>query len=158
MGSVLLHPAMSNHPAIRKINNRAVTAWVSSLLWCSRNGRVDHFPQNIVREFATPAAEKALGDAWLWVEWGDTYVLPERTPGSGLQLWKFGPSETARPHIPESLRRAVYERDGYACLHCGAADRLSLDHIHPFSRGGADTLDNLQTLCRPCNSRKGARV
>lgn len=63
-----------------------------------------------------------------------------------------------RKAIPSALRRAVYERDGYACLHCGATDRLSLDHIHPWSRGGEDTLENLQTLCRPCNSRKGARV
>ena len=32
------------------------------------------------------------------------------------------------------------------------------DAIHPYSLGGEDTFDNLQTLCRPCNSRKGARV
>lgn len=37
-------------------------------------------------------------------------------------------------------------------------EHLSLDHIHPYSLGGEDTLGNLQTLCRPCNSRKGARV
>lgn len=64
----------------------------------------------------------------------------------------------SRRHIPDSIRFAVYERDGHACLHCGARDRLGLDHIHPYSLGGEDTLDNLQTLCRPCNSRKGARV
>lgn len=64
----------------------------------------------------------------------------------------------ARRHIPDALRSAVYERDGYVCLHCGTGEALSLDHIHPWSLGGSDTLDNLQTLCRPCNSRKGARV
>lgn len=63
-----------------------------------------------------------------------------------------------RRHIPDALRRAVYERDGFACLHCGVSEGLSLDHIHPYSMGGEDTFDNLQTLCRPCNSRKGARV
>lgn len=64
----------------------------------------------------------------------------------------------ARRHIPHSLRLEVYQRDGFICLHCGSVDDLSLDHIHPYSLGGLDTLDNLQTLCRPCNSRKGARV
>lgn len=64
----------------------------------------------------------------------------------------------ARRHIPDSIRFAVYLRDGYRCLHCETTEALSLDHIHPYSLGGADTIDNLQTLCRPCNSRKGARV
>lgn len=63
-----------------------------------------------------------------------------------------------RRHISDELRLAVYERDGYNCLHCGTNENLSLDHIHPYSRGGEDTLRNLQTLCRSCNSRKGARV
>lgn len=63
-----------------------------------------------------------------------------------------------RHHIPDSVRRAVYARDGHACLHCGTTERLSLDHIYPYSLGGEDTIENLQTLCRPCNSRKGVRV
>lgn len=71
---------------------------------------------------------------------------------------KHIPDGRVRSKIPDALRAAVYERDGHACLHCGATDRLSLDHIHPWSLGGEDTLENLQTLCRPCNSRKGARV
>lgn len=63
-----------------------------------------------------------------------------------------------RRHIPDAMRYAVYERDGYTCLHCGTPESLSLDHIHPYSMGGEDSFENLQTLCRPCNSRKGARV
>lgn len=71
---------------------------------------------------------------------------------------KHLPDGRVRARIPGALREAVYERDGFACLHCGTTERLSLDHIHPWSLGGEDTLDNLQTLCRPCNSSKGARV
>ena len=28
---------------------------------------------------------------------------------------------------------------------------IEIDHIVPRSRGGANSLDNLQALCRPCN-------
>lgn len=66
--------------------------------------------------------------------------------------------QTLRPPIPIELRRAVYERDGFHCVQCGADRPLSLDHIYPWSLGGEDTFDNLQTLCLPCNSRKGARA
>ncbi|MFG1683557.1 HNH endonuclease [Nonomuraea sp. NPDC049269] len=63
-----------------------------------------------------------------------------------------------RDHIPTAIRRAVYRRDGHQCVRCGVDADLSLDHIVPWSLGGPDTIDNLQTLCRPCNSSKGARV
>lgn len=63
-----------------------------------------------------------------------------------------------RPAIPDAVRQFVYDRDGRRCLHCGTAAALSLDHIHPYSLGGSDHPSNLQTLCRPCNSKKGARV
>lgn len=32
-----------------------------------------------------------------------------------------------RAHIPNQLRHEVYERDGYACLHCGALDHDGSD-------------------------------
>jgi hypothetical protein len=77
----------------------------------------------------------------------------------GRKLWRVGETlRQSRPRIPDTIRLAVYERDGFRCLHCGTTERLSLDHIHPWSLGGTDTIENLQTLCQPCNSRKGATV
>jgi site-specific DNA-methyltransferase (adenine-specific) len=35
---------------------------------------------------------------------------------------------------------------------------LTIDHIHPRSRGGTDDPDNLQLLCGACNSTKGDRT
>jgi len=59
--------------------------------------------------------------------------------------------------IPESLREQVFARDDYRCVECESVKRLCVDHIIPESKGGATTLENLQTLCRPCNTEKGAR-
>jgi 5-methylcytosine-specific restriction endonuclease McrA len=55
------------------------------------------------------------------------------------------------------LRQSIYERDGHTCKHCGATENLSVDHIHPESKGGTLDPENLQTLCMPCNRAKGAR-
>ena len=59
--------------------------------------------------------------------------------------------------IKPSLRRKVFERDGYRCKKCNDHLDLCADHVIPESAGGLAELDNLQTLCRPCNSKKGVR-
>jgi 5-methylcytosine-specific restriction endonuclease McrA len=55
-------------------------------------------------------------------------------------------------------RNLIYKRDGYSCAYCGAKERLTIDHIHPASRGGEDTWENLVTACCKCNSMKGNRT
>ena len=84
--------------------------------------------------------------------------LVRRAPRHWLPEWLLPPTKRHRLKIPAAVRRAVYERNGWACLHCGSGDDLTIDHIVPWSVGGSDEMDNLQTLCRPCNARKGARV
>jgi hypothetical protein len=53
---------------------------------------------------------------------------------------------------------ALIERDGYFCTQCGSQTDLTIDHIVPLSKGGTDTLDNLQFLCRSCNSSKNDQL
>lgn len=54
----------------------------------------------------------------------------------------------------------VKARDGHTCQACGATTDLTVDHIAPHSLTGRDDYADheLVTLCRPCNSRKGART
>ena len=59
--------------------------------------------------------------------------------------------------IPPAIRWEVWERDDFTCQHCGVRRHLTIDHIYPESRGGPIHADNLQTLCKSCNSAKGAR-
>jgi hypothetical protein len=72
-------------------------------------------------------------------------------------ITRINPLSTRKAFIPDRLRWEVWERDNFTCLHCGNRRFLTVDHIIPESRGGTLDLDNLQTLCKPCNSRKGVR-
>jgi 5-methylcytosine-specific restriction endonuclease McrA len=47
------------------------------------------------------------------------------------------------------LRKRVEERDQGICARCGVYDaKWQHDHIQELWEGGADTLENSQTLCR----------
>ena len=54
--------------------------------------------------------------------------------------------------IPNSIRKLVYRRDGYACALCGDPRHLHLHHVMPRSRGGGNSPMNLITLCRYCHA------
>lgn len=52
------------------------------------------------------------------------------------------------------LRRKIFERDGFQCRHCATGHDLTIDHVIPIAADGLTEESNLQTLCRPRNSRK----
>jgi HNH endonuclease len=66
------------------------------------------------------------------------------------------PGERNSRYIPQSVKIAVTQRDGGRCRQCGSAENLHYDHVIPHSRGGANTVSNIQLLCGGCNLRKGA--
>ncbi|WP_413251391.1 HNH endonuclease [Tomitella gaofuii] len=53
-----------------------------------------------------------------------------------------------------ALRATVLKRDGYRCRFCGGGGRLEVDHVVPWSAGGADVISNLRTLCQSCNQTR----
>jgi len=63
-------------------------------------------------------------------------------------------TERASRHIPQDVRHQVWQRDRAKCVECGSDQYLEFDHIIPHSRGGANTLNNVQLLCRRCNGQK----
>ena len=68
-----------------------------------------------------------------------------------------------RTTISLKNRWDVLKINNYKCVKCGASPSsnhdviLEIDHIIPVSRGGNNSIDNLQTLCRDCNQGKKDR-
>lgn len=69
----------------------------------------------------------------------------------------------AKAKISDKVRAQVLARDNHICRACGFggsanfAFALDCDHIIAESRGGKNTVDNLQCLCKACNGAKGDR-
>lgn len=105
-----------------------------------------------------PAAVAALMVTWLVAGRGVALGLLVAVL-AGLWLNRGDTRAERRRRRPWTRveRRIALRRDGYRCRWCGSPDDLELDHIVPFSRGGACDLDNIQILCSDCNKRKGAR-
>tara|TARA_B100001057_G_scaffold330050_1_gene330421 strand:+ start:975 stop:1493 length:519 start_codon:yes stop_codon:yes gene_type:complete len=60
----------------------------------------------------------------------------------------------SRPYLSDKTRWEIFARDNFTCKKCNKREFLEIDHIIPFAKGGKHTLDNFQTLCQKCNSKK----
>lgn len=101
-------------------------------------------------------AEEFRQHVYEMVELAESRIKP---PVEGYPYYGgYGRSLLARKAIPKRVRDAIYDRDGHACVTCGTSEKLSIDHIQPWSRGGSDDPSNLQTMCMPCNLRKRDHV
>ena len=82
------------------------------------------------------------------------YILSDRT-------WRDEKHLSLRA-FTESQKLRAYERQGHKCPLCVANginteyayEDMEGDHIIPWSKGGHTTDDNLQMLCKKCNSAK----
>jgi 5-methylcytosine-specific restriction endonuclease McrA len=57
-------------------------------------------------------------------------------------------------HKPyRQLRGHILDRDGWRCQNCGASTNLQVHHVTWRSKLGADSEENLITLCATCHSQ-----
>jgi HNH endonuclease len=140
---ITVHDGMPEHPKVEGLSDAAFRLLIKSM-FLSRDGYIDvgSLPAKTRGEFWDAGIMSAAGLLYIH---NDLFRGPYRERDN-------------RDHLPTEIRKAVYERDGYRCVTCSADRPLSLDHIYPWSLGGGDELENLQTLCVPCNCRKGARI
>jgi HNH endonuclease len=83
---------------------------------------------------------------------------PAPSPPSVASHVPLPVGERAKRSIPQDVKIAVSARDHGRCRQCGSTQQLHFDHVIPISRGGANTVANIQLLCGACNRAKGARL
>lgn len=72
-----------------------------------------------------------------------------------------------RRYFDDSEKDLIIKRDGQRCAHIDAAtgeqctetayNKLEVDHVIPWSKGGRTNIDNAQLLCKHHNTSKGNR-
>jgi hypothetical protein len=90
-----------------------------------------------------------------------------------LEHDKFAQTDRPRPcrrsddarHVPASVKRAVWQRDGGRCTfvgenghRCESRTRLEFDHVEPVATGGHSTVKGLRLRCRAHNQYAAERA
>lgn len=85
---------------------------------------------------------------------------PEITKATALhwahkrRAWKLNVMAT----LTKKEWEEILAKYGNKCIRCNTTENISMDHIVPLSRGGIHTKENVQPLCRSCNSKKKNRL
>lgn len=169
MGWFKVDDHFTSHPVTAYVGDEALGYWMRLGCWLAQFPDQGDLIPRVIAEGLDRSKRSArrklrtLVEAGLLDPDGDDFRMHATLDicGSGLpdRAWDVERTDRERrAHISRTIRAEVYRRDGHACVECGTDEHLSLDHIFPWSKGGSDEIENLRTLCRSCNSRKGARV
>lgn len=150
-------------------------------LWClaDREGRLEDRPLKIRAEIFPYEMERNV-DVMLSQLQEKEFVIRYEVKGSKyLQVTTF--TKHQQPHykelpsiipapkghrdslyvgggVSESVRQMLFEKAGHRCKKCNIKTNLTIDHIKPRVLGGTHDIENLQVLCRKCNSSKNNRI
>ena len=84
----------------------------------------------------------------------DSYRLP-----SVIQLKRY-----VKPIFTRQVRlnrQNIFLRDDYRCQYCYEifpTKQLTIDHVHPISKGGQHEWGNVAAACSKCNNKKGSKT
>lgn len=172
------HQTLLNHPKTRRaarllgIQRVHLVGHLHALWWWAMDyapsGSLAGFdPADIADAMEWEGDPDALVDALVTCGIGDGAGFLEQDAAGDLTIHDWDAyagdrsrATTARAEwdaIRSRVAPRVMARDGWACRNCGSRTTLEIDHIVPVRRGGGNEMRNLQTLCMPCNRRKGGR-
>jgi 5-methylcytosine-specific restriction endonuclease McrA len=90
----------------------------------------------------------------------EVYAESVRSPTTTMRI----PSVVALKTFIKPNSRVVFSnenvflRDRFRCQYCGERRPLSVDHVHPTSKGGLHVWTNVAAACHVCNGKKGDTV
>jgi len=80
---------------------------------------------------------------------GFVYMTPEAVMAN-LQALQ-------RRQAVKQWRQSIKEAFDCKCAYCGVhSSELTLDHVHPKTKGGEDLATNIVPACKRCNHEKGS--
>ena len=80
---------------------------------------------------------------------GFVYMTPEAVMAN-LQALQ-------RREAVKQWRQSIKDAFGCKCAYCGVqSSDLTLDHVHPKTKGGEDLATNIVPACKRCNHEKGS--
>lgn len=116
-------------------------------------------------KFSLGTYEKRFGS---WNKTLTTFVASMNGEVQNILATTVSKTATSQKQGPRTinwrLRAMVLIRDNCICKMCGASPAkdttivLHVDHILPWSKGGATAPDNLQALCTVCNIGKSNQI
>lgn len=87
----------------------------------------------------------------------DGKVHLERGTAKQWREWRLRRAQFLGTHTADEWANLVAAADS-VCSGCGQRGEMTKDHIKSLARGGCDCIQNIQPLCKNCNSRKRCRV
>ena len=73
---------------------------------------------------------------------------------SSPQAYVFNLETTSSAEAKRLWRKKIKEAWDNKCAYCGSDNELTIDHITPRSKGGADVTKNVVCACHDCNQDK----
>lgn len=77
------------------------------------------------------------------------------TPLHSPKEYLFNLYTTSSGEAKRMWRQHIKEQWNRQCAYCGSEENLTIDHVIPRSKGGADFTKNVVCCCQDCNQSKG---
>lgn len=116
--------------------------------------RIGRLPPSIKQR--KQAIIRVIDRLYKWIRinnyWLEDVKIDIRALTDGFKPYKWQYQKSNR--LDNNLRLAAIYRDGCQCIECGKKNtRFEVHHITPQSKGGANTISNLATLCPECHTK-----
>jgi len=153
MAHTLINPELNCSAAGIRIGTKGMGILMLAASWSNQYKTKGIIPKVIVEKLlqAPPEIIDLIIVSGLWEQDENNYFF------ANDRYFVFKGHEH-RLKIPISIREQVLARDGNKCKYCESDSDLQIDHVIPWSKGGAHGINNFQTLCGTCNRKKGAKL